>query len=199
MSRTDKDIYRKRMEIELHLKTELNDSVSEFVKTLYANDSFKVNPIAVLEGEVTYRTLLALLNKFVYFDYVSDDIKELCCVVIESIGKNTFEKNEVKKRRLYHACDMLLSIRTYKFVIMCGGTYDIKTFYAVSYVAVWDKVSNYIRCRLEGVARAVFCVQIDGEDIGTLSNLEELFTPRVDGQVNGMKADQVSIKWKDYK
>ena len=166
---------------------------------------------SVLIDEDNPKTILDFLENIIMLDYYPDEVKALTKKWIldeNSLNQTVFQKgnsNKVEsrknalKRKLHFICKHINEYKCYKFFFMGGGTCSTEGIYAITHQEAWEKVNDKIINEYGSIVRCTFCISIDGEDMGTLSNLESMFKPKEAGQINSVRADDLSTNWKKEK
>ena len=178
-------MYRKQSEILDRKKTGL-------LKKVKANlENYDLDLIDVIE----------CLEDATLYEYFPKELMEMCDVVMDS-SKN-LTKNIIKpkdrtpeQRRLYKAYYLAKKIKEFIpyrffFVAPIGQT---KTFYARmgEHKEVWDKANEYCKNEFHGSVSSIICLTKDGVDIGGLSNLEAMFTPKdIDSKYHSVRASDL--------
>jgi len=165
--------------------------------------------LLLVERELPYDTMEKLthisncLEDALYMSFVSTNVKQLCTLITTDLSKDMSKHPkdctllERKYRKIYFMAKQLLTYRAYRFCFMGGAMGETKTFYSdKSYVEVWNMVNRHITETMNGVVRAAYCISIDGKDIGTLKNFYSMFTDKIAGEINSIKADDLSADWK---
>jgi hypothetical protein len=165
--------------------------------------------LLLVERELPYDTMEKLshigncLEDALYMSFASINIKQLCTLITADISIDVSKPFkdctlfERKYRKMYFMAKQLLAYRAYRFCFMGGAMGETKTFYTdKGYVEVWNMVNKHITENMNGVVRAAYCISIDGEDVGTLNNFYSMFTDKIEGEINSIKADDLSADWK---
>lgn len=157
-----------------------------------------------VESIDTIQEVYDVLEDCIFFEYASKDVMELCKTIIDirPMGKmpkdmSTYERKLMQTGGL---AKTIFEFTPYKFFFLCGATAEHRTFFARDHREAWTKANDYCIHSFGGNVRAVLCLTKDGEDIGTLRNLEAMFTPKQKKQeIHSVKAEDLVPKYKNNK
>ena len=115
----------------------------------------------------------------------------------ETSGRDilNLHKHERNIRGLTKVIDLFVK---YYFAFDHGATMSTRTIYANTHAEAWKKANLMVEDEFSGRIRCIFCYRVGDTDPGTLNNMHSLFTERIEGQFNGVKAHQLLPKWQEY-
>lgn len=143
-----------------------------------------------------------------FYEYANENIIKLCNKLIEKRdvfkeGRHYKDLNEYERRfnSLCGRARVILEYTPYKFFFMGGATAEHRTLYAKSHIEAWNKANTYCIDSFGGNVRAIICLTKDGEDIGTLKNLEAMFAPMPENpkEVRSVRAVDFIPNYKEWK
>jgi len=150
----------------------------------------------------TIQEVYDVLEDCIFFEYAPKDVIELCKSIIDirPVGKMPKDM-DLYERKLMQAgglAKIIFEFTPYKFFFLGGATVEHRTLFARDHKEAWTKANEYCIGSFSGNVRGIFCLTKDGKDVGTLKNLEAMFTPKDTNTFQSVKAVDLLPEYKDY-
>lgn len=168
-----------------------------------------LNILGTVDHIDTVKDVYDVLEDCIFFEYAPNDIRLLCAKMVEikddikSTGKKPKDMGSYERKVIQTAglANSILEFTPYKFFFLGGAMAEHRTLFARDHKEAWNKANAYCVESFAGNIRGILCLTKDGEDIGTLKNMEAMFAPIPEDpkEVRGVRATDLVPEYQDYK
>lgn len=147
--------------------------------------------------------IISTLNDIILFKY--GNLKNNCDILYQYYIDNTdlytktIKELNINERRLKLLLNKIKEYNNYRFLIIGGGTCETISILEETDSEAWKTINNIILNCFNGHVRGALCLEKNDDDIGTLYNLNAMFTPKIPNKINSVKADDLLPNWNNYK